>query len=290
MEKKDLAIVVGDTVDMIRPEFEAKRIDIAVNYDNQNSMVLMEAPRFQRALLHILSLLAKFTSKNSKISISLNQKTSPESGHALFEVSVSDAETGLSKNLLTEKSGSAITLGATKRIMESLGGDVTVSSDSDQGLTYTLILPLKILDGVLDTLPAKTSLPKKTNKRRILLVEDIELSRELVETVLAESGFEVESVADGSVAVEAVAKKPEGYYSAILMDIQMPVMNGYEATRAIRALDRKDVFSLPIIALSANARMDDKVLSFESGMNEHVAKPFDAEGLIATLNKYLPDK
>ena len=112
----------------------------------------------------------------------------------------------------------------------------------------------------------------------------------MVEAVLTESGFAVESVPDGCVAVETVANKPEGYYAAILMDIQMPVMNGYEATRAIRALDREDVFTLPIIALSSNTRMDDKVLSFESGMNEHVAKPFDAEGLVATLNKYLPRK
>ena len=106
----------------------------------------------------------------------------------------------------------------------------------------------------------------------------------LTETVLTEYGYEVESVTDGCDAVQAVLSRPEGYYSAILMDIQMPIMNGYEATWAIRALNRNDVTSLPIIALSANARMEDRARAIESGMNEHVPKPIDIELLLKTLD------
>ena len=119
------------------------------------------------------------------------------------------------------------------------------------------------------------------------MVDDIELNRMLAETILEESGFSVETVPDGCDAVEAFIKHPPGYYDLVLMDIQMPIMNGYEATRAIRALDRPDAKTLPIIALSANSRDEDKRMSMESGMNYHIAKPFDVVQLIAAVNKYI---
>ncbi|MBO4300043.1 MAG: response regulator [Desulfovibrio sp.] len=176
----------------------------------------------------------------------------------------------------------------TKRIMNILGGSVTATSEKGKGSTFILSLPLKLADNATDTLPTVPSLHSNgINRTRILLMEDIEINRILAKTVLTESGFDVESASDGCDAVEAVSNKPEGYFSAILMDIQMPIMNGYEPTRAIRALDRKDVASLPIIALSANARMEDKAMTLESGMNEHLAKPLDIQGLLATLDKYL---
>lgn len=115
--------------------------------------------------------------------------------------------------------------------------------------------------------------------KRLLLTEDNELNREIAEELLSEKGFIVDSAEDGSVAVEKVKNSPHGYYSLILMDIQMPVMNGYEATRAIRALDDKVLASIPIVAMTANAFDEDKRQAFESGMNAHVAKPFDIDKL-----------
>ena len=120
-----------------------------------------------------------------------------------------------------------------------------------------------------------------------MLVEDIEVNRMLAEAILTESGFLVESVPDGSDAVEIIKNRPAWYYDLVLMDIQMPVMNGYEATRSIRALGREDTNALPIIALSANARDEDKKMSMESGMNSHIAKPFDIAHLIATIDEYI---
>ncbi|MBQ9452072.1 MAG: response regulator [Desulfovibrio sp.] len=303
MGKNDLAVVVSETVDMLRPEFNAKSIAITVNHEDVQTKVIMDAPRFQRALSHILSNAAKFTPNNGKVMVSILQKGATKSGYVRFDVAVTDTGIGMSSEFLERafnafereetstrsgKTGTGIGLTITKRIMDILGGSVTVTSEKGKGSTFTLSLPLKLFDGVLDTQP--TVQPLSTiciGKKRILLVEDIEINRMLAETVLTESGFEVESVTDGCDAVEAVANKPQGYYAAVLMDIQMPVMNGYEATRAIRALDRKDAASLPIIALSANARMQDKAMSFESGMNEHVAKPFDVQELIGILNKYM---
>ncbi|MCM1387995.1 MAG: response regulator [Bacillus sp. (in: Bacteria)] len=123
--------------------------------------------------------------------------------------------------------------------------------------------------------------------KRILLVEDIELNREIAEYILTESGFVVESAPDGTDAVEMVSNSEEGYYDAILMDVQMPIMDGYEATRTIRALHRKDVETLPIIAMTANAMEEDKEAALKNGMNAHIAKPIDIDRLINVLGKYL---
>jgi len=123
--------------------------------------------------------------------------------------------------------------------------------------------------------------------RRLLLVEDNELNREIAEVILTEAGFMIETAPDGTDAVAMVERSAEGYYDAVLMDVQMPVMNGYEATKAIRTLPRKDVKALPIIAMTANAMEDDKEAALKSGMNAHIAKPLDIELLMSVLRHYL---
>ena len=123
--------------------------------------------------------------------------------------------------------------------------------------------------------------------KRILLVEDNEMNREIAGVILEEVGFVIESAPDGTDAVAMVEKSEEGYYDAVLMDVQMPVMNGYEATKAIRAMQRKDVKTLPIIAMTANAMEEDKEAALKSGMNAHVAKPLDIELLMGVLHQFL---
>ena len=123
--------------------------------------------------------------------------------------------------------------------------------------------------------------------KRLLLVEDNELNREIASVILEEAGFQIESAPDGTDAVEMVEQSAEGYYDAILMDVQMPVMNGYEATKAIRAMRRRDLKNLPIIAMTANAMEEDKEAALKSGMNAHVAKPLDVELLMNVLRRFL---
>ena len=123
--------------------------------------------------------------------------------------------------------------------------------------------------------------------KRILLVEDIELNREIAEVILTEAGFVVETAPDGTDAVSMVKKSAENYYDAVLMDIQMPIMNGYEATRTIRNLSRKDVKDLPIIAMTANAMEEDKEAALTNGMNAHLSKPVDIDALIEVLEQFL---
>ncbi len=123
--------------------------------------------------------------------------------------------------------------------------------------------------------------------KRVLLVEDIELNREIAEVILLEAGFEVETAPDGTDAVEMVKKSDEYYYDAILMDVQMPIMDGYEATRTIRAMRREDVKTLPIIAMTANALEEDKEAALKNGMNAHIATPLDMDVLIGVLSQFL---
>ena len=123
--------------------------------------------------------------------------------------------------------------------------------------------------------------------KRILVVEDNELNREIAEAILEETGFVVETAPDGTDAVNLMRRAEEHYYDAILMDVQMPVMDGYEATRTIRALPREDVKTMPIIAMTANAMEEDKETALKSGMNAHIAKPLDIELFLDVLGKYL---
>lgn len=121
----------------------------------------------------------------------------------------------------------------------------------------------------------------------MLLVEDIELNREIAEVILTEAGFVVESAPDGTDAVAMVEKSEENYYDVVLMDVQMPIMNGYEATRTIRNMDRKDVKELPIIAMTANAMEEDKEAAIKHGMNAHISKPLDMDVFIRVLGQYV---
>ena len=121
-------------------------------------------------------------------------------------------------------------------------------------------------------------------------MEDNELNREIAEAILEETGFEVESAPDGTDAVDMVRRAAEHYYDAVLMDVQMPVMDGYEATRTIRALPREDVKDLPIIAMTANAMEEDKEAALKNGMNAHLTKPIDIPALLDAVKKVIMNK
>lgn len=131
------------------------------------------------------------------------------------------------------------------------------------------------------------NLPDRIRTGRILLAEDNELNQEIAVAILTEAGFEVEVAENGSVAVDMLSKSKAGYYKLILMDVQMPIMNGYEATQKIRALDNKELANIPIFAMTANAFEEDKQLAIDSGMNGHIAKPIDVSKLMATLDKLI---
>lgn len=166
------------------------------------------------------------------------------------------------------------------------------------GVTAFCAKPLFMSDLKSALLSANTTSTQKENEtaswrledfngKRVLLVDDIDMNREIAQIILEEAGFVVETAPDGTDAVAMVEKSSEHYYDAILMDVQMPIMDGYEATRTIRNMPRNDVKTLPIIAMTANAMDEDKEAALKNGMSDHIAKPLDINVFISTLRKFL---
>ncbi len=177
--------------------------------------------------------------------------------------------------------------------MEETNNDkiaLSLDSTKNQGSTFTVSIPMKQMAG--DTLNAHsegdTSASSEMNADgdyRILLVEDMEINRKMAMKILTKAGFKVDAVKDGADAVKRFENIEDGFYDLVLMDIQMPVMDGYEATRQIRSMGREESKKIPIMALSANASEEDWKKSLECGMNGHIAKPFDIPTLIRTVNR-----
>ncbi|MBE8955570.1 MAG: response regulator [Quinella sp. 2Q5] len=265
-------------------------------------MVYTDDVNFRKILSALLDNAIKFTPEGGHVKLCARKKKVADS-YVRCEFVVEDDGVGMSPDFMrrmyetfereetSTKTGhisAGLGLSIAKKLLDAMGGSIHAESRQGSGTTFTVGLPFKIVrDEATDNAPAEIPKADDNYNHRILLVDDIELNRMLAETILEESGFSVETVADGCEAVEVFIKHPPGYYDLVLMDIQMPIMNGYEATRAIRSLDRPDAKVLPIIALSANSRDEDKRMSMESGMNYHIAKPFDVVQLIAAVNKYI---
>ncbi len=296
---------IAVVVDMFRPQAEDKRIELTTETNLPPTDVLLDTVRFRRLMGNLLDNALKFTPEGGHVKVSARRKFASGSGYARFEIAVSDDGVGMAEGFLrrvgkvfereknsTESGyiGTGLGLAITKKILDLMGGSISVTSEKEKGSTFTVSLPLKQVGTArkqLSPIAGKKEDVKAGGNYRLLLAEDMGVNRLLAETMLTEAGFTVESVPDGCDAVDAVECHPEHYYDAVLMDIHMPVMNGYEATRRIRAMQREDAKSLPIIALSANAREQDKRASLESGMNAHVAKPFELSVLVDTLNEHI---
>ena len=184
----------------------------------------------------------------------------------------------------------------TKNIVDMMGGKIQVESEEGKGSIFTVTLPMKInkeIDPSISEEKAKT--PKKEGGKkvpdywgkRILLVEDNEINRELATLILEETGMKIDSVEDGDIAVSTIHKAPAGTYDLVLMDIQMPKMDGYTATREIRTFRDNKKANIPIVAMTANAFEEDKQKAYESGMNGHIIKPISLEAIAQVLDELL---
>ncbi|MBR1391793.1 MAG: response regulator [Lachnospiraceae bacterium] len=301
----DLKETLEATIDMFRAQTEEKHLALVEELELPDQKVYIDESRFQRIMGNLISNAVKFTPPGGQIKISARRKQTSDSGYARYEFSVSDTGIGMTEEFMhrmyeafeREESstqsgyiGTGLGLAITKKMLDVVGGSISVKSKRGEGSVFTVGMPLKLVGFSSERVAANEvtrDVHKASGEHRILLVEDIDINRMLAENILRDAGFLVDSVPDGSDAVEAMKKQPVWYYDLVLMDIQMPVMNGYEATRAIRAMGREDTDRIPIIALSANARDEDKKESMESGMNSHVAKPFDIAHLINTVNDHI---
>lgn len=174
----------------------------------------------------------------------------------------------------------------TKNLVDLMGGTIQVSSKVNEGTEFILCFTFKLHDPQQQPLDEMTYTNDFTGKR-VLLVEDNELNMEIANELLCDAGFLVETAQNGQIAVEMVQNSSVGYYDVILMDIQMPVMDGYQASREIRSLERKDLAEIPIIALTANVFDEDKKKALANGMNAHIAKPLDVKVMYEILGSIL---
>ena len=170
------------------------------------------------------------------------------------------------------------------RIVKLMGGTIDVTSEVGKGSLFIVTVPAtQLAEETPDREEPEEKLEKIIEGKRVLLVEDNELNREICQELLEMAGFTVDTAEDGKVAVDKVREAPAGTYDVILMDIQMPVMDGYEATREIRCLVEGKKAGIPIFALTANAFAEDRRRAIEAGMNGHIAKPIDIPSLMKTL-------
>ena len=303
-----LSEILYDVRTIVQADVAAKRIEFFIDtVDVVNDDLICDRTRLNQVLLNVLSNALKFTPAGGAVSVRVRQTECPEDGCADFEFKIKDTGIGMSREFqehlfeafarertstVTGLQGTGLGMAITKNIVDLMRGEITVESEKGKGTEFTITLPLRINGAARRT----ESLPEPAEEapqeerpfsgRRVLLVEDNEINQEIAKMILEESGFAVDVADDGTVAVEKIRNAEPGQYDLVLMDIQMPVMNGYEATRQIRALDAP-LAEIPIIALSANALEEDRQNSREAGMNNHVGKPFDAQQLLGILRQYL---
>ena len=254
----------------------------------------------KRVMMNILSNAIKYNRENGHIYISCIEIPSEQPGMTTMEFICRDTGIGMTEEFQkcvfepfaqehtgsrTKFAGTGLGMSIAKNLVEKMGGTITFESEEGAGTTFVIRVPFKInLDA--DKRDEQNDVSEKSIKGlHILLAEDNELNMEIAEFVLQNEGAEVTRAWNGQEAVELFRNSEPGEFDAILMDIMMPVMNGYEATKMIRSLDREDAKAIPIIAMTANAFTEDRLKAKEAGMDEHIAKPVDVELLVKVIHK-----
>ena len=262
---------------------------------------LIGSPRYvKRVMMNILSNAVKYNRENGQIYISCREILSEQPEMTIMEFVCRDTGIGMTdefqKHIFepfaqehtgsrTKFTGTGLGMPITKKLVEKMGGTVTFESEKGVGTTFVIRVPFKI-DLDADKREEQTDASEKSIKGlHILLAEDNELNMEITEFVLQNEGADLTKAWDGQEAVELFRNSEPGEFDVILMDIMMPVMDGYEAAKMIRSLDREDAKEIPIIAMTANAFTEDRIKAKEAGMDEHVAKPVDVELLIKVIHK-----
>lgn len=272
--------------------------------------VMIDKLRMEQVLVNLVSNASKYTPENGSISVELAQYPAAKPNHAIYKISVIDNGMGMSEDFVkkifspferansttvSKIQGTGLGMSITKSIIDLANGTIDVKSKLGEGTEIIVAVTLCLCtDAEIATLNAKqldnpqaqAEQPDFKGKR-LLVVEDNKLNREITVTILEQTGIITEQAEDGSVAVKMVQEAAPGYYDLILMDIQMPIMDGYEATKQIRALPNKRLAQLPIIAVSANAFEEDKKASLAAGMDGHIAKPINVPDLFALMQKLI---
>ncbi len=305
----NLVTMMDEMRNMFSSQMEAKDIIYSVDTSGiSNAQVLCDHPRFNRVLLNLISNAYKFTPEKGQITVTLLQTGGDGEKRACYELRVKDSGIGMDSafakkifepferertSTVSGIQGTGLGMAITKSIIDLMDGSIEVITAPRQGTEFIVRFCLetqKLVPDSPDTFVADT--PKETTQtgfhgKRVLLVEDMAVNRELANLILTDLGFAVDMAEDGRQAVDKVAQSAPGYFDIILMDIQMPNMNGYEASQAIRAMAEAKKSHIPIVAMTANAFAEDVQAAHEAGMNGHIAKPLDIPVMTTTLKKVL---
>lgn len=286
---------------------EAKKKNIALHYtiNVEHEHILTDTTKVKEIFVNILSNAIKYTLSGGSVMINIDELVCDEPGYMMVRTRVSDTGIGMSQDYLTKifdaftrernttKSkitGSGLGMSIVKRYVDLLGGTIDVESEPGKGSTFTVTLKHRIADEsyyVKKHDEGAGTASKILEGRNILLAEDNDLNAEIAEAILERAGLKTERVEDGIQCVNKITKMPVGTYDMILMDIQMPRMDGYKATQAIRHLPDKDKACIPIVAMTANAFEEDKRDAVAAGMNGHIAKPIQIDKLLSMLAEVL---
>jgi len=296
----DLEAAVRRAGDMIHSQMEVKQIDFTVDCEVADRWVVCDEHRLSRVLLNLLGNAAKFTGQGGRVEMTLRQTGRGETD-AAYEIRVSDNGIGMSPEFaervflpfereqtstVSRTQGTGLGMAISKSIVDMMGGTIDVKTEQGRGSTFTLRLRLPL--GELPQDRPETCLARARDSGiRLLLAEDNPVNREIAVAILTNAGFQVDSVENGEEAWQRIADSRPGDYDAVLMDIQMPVMDGYAATRRIRALDDPLLASIPIIAMTANAFAEDVHSAEKAGMQAHISKPLDVDRMLRTLCEVL---
>ena len=288
-------------------EDEAKKKNLALHYtiNVEHENILTDTTKVKEIFVNILSNAIKYTPAGGSVMVDIDELPCEEPGYMIVRTRVSDTGIGMSQDYLskifeaftrernTTKSkitGSGLGMSIVKKYVDLLGGTIDVESELGKGSTFTVTLKHRIADEsyyVKKHAENPESCSEILEGRNILLAEDNDLNAEIAEAILERAGLKTERVEDGIQCVNKITKMPVGTYDMILMDIQMPRMDGYKATQAIRHLPDKDKACIPIVAMTANAFEEDKRDAVAAGMNGHIAKPIQIDKLLSMLAEVL---
>ena len=278
--------------------------DLSLTLDTvgvENEDVIADPLRLEQILINVLANAVKFTPDGGQIGLWIVQKDTAPAGYADFEFHIKDNGIGMSEEFqkhifeqfarertstVSKIQGTGLGMAITKSLVDMMGGRITVKSEQGKGSEFTISLRFPIGEAKTEQTPPAAKASASAGKK-LLVVEDNELNLEIASTLLKEAGFAVDTAENGKIAVEKVEAASADRYDLILMDIQMPEMDGYEATRRIRALPDAKKAALPIVAMTANAFEDDRKNALRAGMNGHIAKPLDIPKLFQVLSELL---
>ena len=291
-------------VAMFRNQADSKNQTLTVTTHLLHPYIYADIPHLTEVCTNLVSNAVKYTGACGTICCDITQKPGEKEGWCDTVVTVADNGIGMSQEFqkhifepferertstVSKVEGSGIGMGIVKKLVGLMGGTVEVESRIGVGSTFTVTIPCRIASE--DETQAKRETNPSDQKclcgTRILLTEDNDLNAEIATELLQEEGCTVDRAKDGVECVDMLEKAANGTYQLILMDIQMPVMNGYDAARKIRGLDDPQKANIPIIAMTANAFTEDRQVALDAGMNDHIAKPINMDVLVPTLRKYL---